>query len=78
MSMYNLIECSDNYTKTSGNLWQYYRDKPNVNLADSESFKSKTKITGRISAEVFKKYLSNFWRTLEILLINRNVNRIVG
>ena len=26
MSMYNLIECSDNYLKTSGSLWQYYKD----------------------------------------------------
>ena len=24
MSMYNLIEYSDNYLKTSGSLWQYY------------------------------------------------------
>ena len=28
MPMYNLIEYSDNYSKTSGNLWQYYRDEP--------------------------------------------------
>ena len=41
MSMYNLIEYSDNYAKTSGSLWQYYRDKPNNILAHSESFKSK-------------------------------------
>ena len=27
MPMYNLIEYSDNYSKTSGSLWQYYRDK---------------------------------------------------
>ena len=27
--MYNLREYSDNYSKTSGNLWQYYRDEPN-------------------------------------------------
>ena len=33
---YNLTEYSDNYAKTSGSLWQYYRDKPNDNLADSE------------------------------------------
>ena len=26
--MYNLIEYSDNYSKTSGSLWQYYRDEP--------------------------------------------------
>ena len=42
--MYNLIECSDNYAKTSGSLWQYYRDEPNDNLADSESFKPEIKI----------------------------------
>ena len=28
MSMYNLIEYSDNYSKTSGSLWHYYRDGP--------------------------------------------------
>ena len=43
MAMYNLIEYNDNYSKTSGSLWQYYRDEPNDNLADSESFKSTIK-----------------------------------
>ena len=43
MPMYNLIEYSDNYSKTSGSLWQYYRDEPNDNLADSGSFESKVK-----------------------------------
>ena len=46
MPMYNLIEYSDNYAKTSGSFWQYYRDEPNDNLANSESFKFKVKITG--------------------------------
>ena len=46
MPMYNLIEYSDNYAKTTGGLWKYFRDEPNNNLADSESFKSKIKITG--------------------------------
>ena len=27
MIMYNLIYYSDNYSKTSGSLWQYYRDE---------------------------------------------------
>ena len=36
MPMYNLIEYSDNYSKTSGSLWQYYKDEPNDNLTDSE------------------------------------------
>ena len=48
MPMYNLIECSDDYSKTSGSLWQYYRDKPNDNITESESFRSKIKITGNI------------------------------
>ena len=28
MSMFNLAEYSNNYSKTSGSLWQYYRDEP--------------------------------------------------
>ena len=32
--MYNLIECRDNYSKTSGSLWKYCRDKPA--LTDAE------------------------------------------
>ena len=50
MPMYNLIEYSDNYSKISGSFWQYYRDEPNDNLEDSESFKSKIKITGKTPA----------------------------
>ena len=50
MPMYNLIEYNDNYSKTSGSLWQYYRDGPHDNLADSKSFKSKIKITGKAPA----------------------------
>ena len=37
--MYNLIEYSDNYSKTSRSLWQYYKDESNDNLTDPESFK---------------------------------------
>ena len=70
-----MIEYSDNYLKTSGSLWQYYKDDPNDNIADSESFKSKVKRTGKIPNDgntknvaiiVPLKYLSNFWRTLEM------------
>ena len=79
MPMYNLIEYSDNYSKTSASLWQYQRDEPNNNLTDSESFESKIKITGNTPADgnrkdveiaALLKYLSNFWRTLEMQLIN--------
>ena len=55
--LYNLIEYNDNYSKTSGSLWKCYRDEPIDNLADSESFKSKIKITGKTPAAVMKKML---------------------
>ena len=79
MPMYNLIQYSDNYARTSGTLWQYYRDEPNDNLANSESFKSKIKMTGKtpnndngkdVEIMVPLKYLSNLWRNLEMLSIN--------
>ena len=53
--MYNLIEYSDNYSKTSGSLWQYYKDEPNNNIMQSESFKSKIKITVKTPAAVNTK-----------------------
>ena len=43
--MYKLIEYNDNYSKASRSLWQYDKDELNHNLADSESFESKVKIT---------------------------------
>ena len=51
MPMYNLIEYSDNYSKTSGRLWQCYRDEPNANTVTSESFKLKINITGVTPAD---------------------------
>ena len=86
MPMYNLMEYSDNYAKTTGSLWQYFRDEPDDNIEDSESFKSKIKITGKtpdddnekdVEIMVPLKYLSNFWRTLEMPLINCEVNLIL-
>ena len=47
MPMYSLIEYSENYSKTSGSLWQYYKDDPSDNIANSGSFKCKVKITGK-------------------------------
>ena len=82
MPIYNLIEYSDNYAKTSGCLWQYHRDEPNNNIVNPKSFKSKIKITGRtlvggneknVEIMVPLKYESNFWRALEMPLINCEV-----
>ena len=55
--MYNLIEYSDKYSKTSGSLWQYCKNTPTVNnvgnIVDfsatntTDVFKFKSKITGQ-------------------------------
>ena len=55
--MYNLIEYNSSYLKTSGSLWQYYIDKPdlydNGNTVDftfnnaSDLYKLREKITGQ-------------------------------
>ena len=57
MPMYNLIEYSDHYSKTSGSLWQYCKDIPVVdnnnaivNFAENnltDSFNFKVKMTGQ-------------------------------
>ena len=86
MSMYNLIEYSNNYSKTSGSLRQYYRDDPNDNITQSESLKFKIEITGKtppagntkdVEIAVPLKYLSNSWRTLEMSLISCEINLIL-
>ena len=96
MPMYNLIEYSDNYSKTSGSLWKYCKDIPAVNnngdivnfngANATDSFNFKAKITGQtnnnriINVEIMVplKYLSNFWRTLEMPLINCEVELILN
>ena len=87
MPMYNLIEYSNNYSKASGILWQYYNYEPSDDMEDYKLFSSKVKITGKtpndgntkdVEIIVPLKYLSNFWRTLEIPLINCEVNLILS
>ena len=64
MSVYNLIEYSDAYSKISGSFWQYYRDEPALdndgNIIDfpddSASFRFKQKITGQ-TGQVAQKML---------------------
>ena len=106
--MYNLLEYSKTYKKTTASLWNYYRDQPSDPLStNSESFKYKTSITGNTfnvdltiigdggnlisnpdynANKVGKneteiviplKHLSNFWRSLDILLINCEVELIL-
>ena len=84
--------------KTTGSLWNFYRDKPSNPLSfNSVSCKYKTSITGntynagvgeagydenkggKYEAKVVipLKHLSNFWRSLNIPLINCEVELIL-
>ena len=92
MPMYNLIECRDNHSNTSGSLWQYCKEIPALNndgdvvifnaANATYLFNFKAKITGKTNNDgdienveimVLLKYLSNFWRTLEMPLIKCEV-----
>ena len=97
MPMYNLLEYSKNYRKTTGTLWNYYRDEPNSIIADNnithsilnaESFDYKANFMNNgvthdnltkndVKIVVPLKYLSNFWRHLDIPLINCEVELIL-
>ena len=50
MSVYNLLEYSDNYSMTSGSLWNYYRDE--VNDAANENDNANNKINNNETIEV--------------------------
>ena len=87
MPMNNLIEYSGNYSDTSGGLWNFKRHEI-INNADvtnnnnAPSFKYKADLSGNtenngtksgVKIAVPLKYLSNFWRSLEMPLINCKV-----
>ena len=86
MPIYNLIEYNDNYSDTSGSLWQFKRDEieGDVDLTvdnnyipnNSSSFKYKLSLiadTNGVKIAVLLEYLRNFWRSLEMLLISCKV-----
>ena len=83
MPMYNLIEYSDNYSDTSGSLWHFKRDEitnnADVSNDNAPSFKYRANLIGNtenngtkngVKIAVPLKYLSNFWRSSEMPLIN--------
>ena len=87
MPMYNLIEYSDNYSETSGSLCDFKSDEieNNTNVTNDNnapSFKYKANFIGNtenngrkegVKIAVPLKYLSSFWRSLEMPLINCKV-----
>ena len=94
--MYNLLEYSKNYRKTTKRLWNYYRDEPRSTIGasnithsilNSESFDYKANLMENgvtqnnltkhdVKVVVPLKHLSNFWRHLDIPLINCEVELI--
>ena len=94
-----MLEYSKHYEKTSGSLFNYYRDEPNeaeiandncainISIRNSKSFDCKTKIVGTLADNVLEKevtiviplkYLGNFWRSLDIPLINCEITLILS
>ena len=82
--------------KTTGSLWNYYRDEPNSStdnnnithsILNSKSFDYKANFIGSITNNnliknnvkivIPLKHLSNFWRSLEMPLINCEVEIIL-
>ena len=61
--MYNLLEYSKNYKKTTGSLWNYYRDEPNsgavgninYSIKNSKSFDYKTNVIGKLEGNNAEK-----------------------
>ena len=87
MLMYNLIEYRHNYSKTSDNLGQYYRNDMYAARVNSPSFKSNIRITGKttgcgntkdVEIAVPLKYFSMFRKTLEMVLIDFEINFILS
>ena len=86
MPMYNLLEYIKKYKKTTGTLWNYYRDETGNPISfNSESFKYKTSIVGKTpqnndsltNAKVVIPLKVVIWRVLNIPLINCKVQMIL-
>ena len=94
MPMYNLLAYSDNYSDTSGSLWNFKRDEigedANLTIGNASSFKYKANLIGNTVADganrkkenvkiaVPLKYLSNFWSSLEMSLDNCKIEFSLG
>ena len=86
MPMYNLLEYSDNYQNSTGRLYQFKRDEPpddNADVANNTTslvYKSKL-IKGtdnhnvnNVKLVVPLKYVCNFFRSLEMALVNCKID----
>ena len=84
--MYNLLEYSDNYQNSTGSLYQFKRDEPpddNANVDnDTTSLVYKSKLikgtdnnnVNNVKLVAPLKYVSNFFRSLEMPLVNCKID----
>ena len=83
--MYNLLEYSDNYQDSTGSLYQFKRDEPpddNADVANNTSslvYKSKLisatdNNVNNVKLVVLLKYVSSFFRSLEMPLVNCKID----
>ena len=87
MPIYNLIEYSSNYSKTTGSLWFFSKDETTNfnadiakllrNTAGQPAPNAANRILRNATIAVPLKYLSNYWRSLEMLLTNCKVEKKV-
>ena len=66
--MYNLIEYSNDYSKTSESLWNFLRDEPDTAVETFASFKSIIRIIEKTLADGIIRNvenLSSFWKSLK-------------
>ena len=61
MPMYNLLEYSKNYKKTTGNLWNYYRDEPNSSTDNDNRTRS---FLNSESFDYKANFMENVWHII--------------
>ena len=83
--MHNLLECRKNRDEPNSGI-DGKNNNVSYSIKDSKSFDYKTSITGKLKGinrtkdvEIVEplKYVSNFWRTLDMPLINCDINVIL-
>ena len=65
MPIYNLFDYSKNYSKTSGSLWNSYKDISTDPITNFESFKYKTSITGKTANDGNTRDVEFFFCSIE-------------
>ena len=94
--MYNLLEYSKTYSKTTGSLSNHHRDEPNSGVNGSINYSIRGSKSSEYKANFIEesvtqnnltkngvetvaplKYLSNFWRILDMPSINCEIKLIL-